>query len=78
MDTHFSAHLEWTFTGLRLLAFRQLLLGPNEDNKGDYFGEKEGVFNSTHILMKRWAAFERDRRWKNGIRSRDSTAFDRK
>lgn len=28
--------------------------------------------------MKRWAEFERDRRWKSGTQSRDSTVFDRK
>ncbi|KAJ7222578.1 glycosyltransferase family 2 protein [Mycena pura] len=35
-------------------------------------GDKEGEFDSTHIVMKRWAEFERERRWKNGTQSRDS------
>ncbi|CAK5272649.1 unnamed protein product [Mycena citricolor] len=32
-------------------------------------GEKEGEFDSTHIVMKRWAEFEKERRWRNGIDS---------
>lgn len=36
-------------------------------------GDKEGEFDSTHIVMKRWAEFERERRWKSGTQSRDST-----
>ncbi|KAG6809561.1 hypothetical protein H0H92_015785 [Tricholoma furcatifolium] len=40
-------------------------------------GDKEGEFDSTHIVMKRWAEFERDRRWKNGTQSRDSY-YDKK
>ena len=47
-------------------------------DKGGDHGDKEGEFDSTHIVMKRWAEFERDRRWKNGIQSRDSTLNDRK
>ncbi|OSX66807.1 glycosyltransferase family 2 protein [Postia placenta MAD-698-R-SB12] len=39
-------------------------------------GDKEGEFDSTHIVMKRWAEFERERRWKSGSQSRDSTVFD--
>ena len=35
-------------------------------------GDKEGEFDSTHIVMKRWAEFERDRRWKSGTQSRES------
>lgn len=38
-------------------------------------GDKEGEFDSSHIVMKRWAEFERERRWKNGTQSRDSTAY---
>ncbi|KAI0673927.1 glycosyltransferase family 2 protein [Trametes maxima] len=45
-------------------------------DKGDSHGDKEGEFDSSHIVMKRWAEFERERRWKNGTQSRDSTAFD--
>ncbi|KAJ7467425.1 glycosyltransferase family 2 protein [Mycena galericulata] len=35
-------------------------------------GDKEGEFDSSHIVMKRWAEFERERRWKSGTQSRDS------
>jgi chitin synthase len=49
-----------------------------EGSKDDSAGDKEGEFDSTHIVMKRWAEFERDRRWKSGIQSRDSTVFDKK
>jgi chitin synthase len=46
------------------------------DSKGNH-GDKEGEFDSSHIVMKRWAEFERDRRWKSGTHSRDSTYYDR-
>lgn len=39
-------------------------------------GDKEGEFDSSHIVMKRWAEFERDRRFKSGTHSRDSTYYD--
>lgn len=42
---------------------------------GKVHGDKDGVFDSSHIVMKRWADFERDRRYKSGGASRDS-AFD--
>jgi len=45
-------------------------------DKGGDHGDKEGEFDSTHIVMKRWAEFERDRRWKSGTQSRDSTRTD--
>ncbi|THH30224.1 hypothetical protein EUX98_g3956 [Antrodiella citrinella] len=38
-------------------------------------GDKDGDFDSSNIVMKRWAEFERERRWKNGTQSRDSTAY---
>ncbi|EKM84253.1 hypothetical protein AGABI1DRAFT_52110 [Agaricus bisporus var. burnettii JB137-S8] len=41
-------------------------------DKGGDHGDKEGEFDSSHIVMKRWVEFERDRRWKNGSQSRDS------
>ncbi|KAG8816408.1 Chitin synthase, class 3 [Serendipita sp. 401] len=44
-------------------------------DKGGNHGDKEGEFDSTHIVMKRWAEFERDRRWKLN-HSRDSTYLD--
>lgn len=37
--------------------------------------DKVGLFDSSHIVMKRWADFERDRRYRSGNHSRDST-FD--
>ncbi|KAG5720015.1 Chitin synthase 5 [Termitomyces sp. T112] len=41
-------------------------------------GDKEGEFDSTHIVMKRWAEFERERRWKSGTQSRDSAFYEKK
>ncbi|KAG5642552.1 hypothetical protein DXG03_002565 [Asterophora parasitica] len=38
-------------------------------------GDKEGEFDSSHIVMKRWAEFERERRWKSGTQSRDSAIY---
>jgi chitin synthase len=42
-------------------------------DKGAHNGDKEGEFDSSRIIMKRWAEFERDRRWRSGTQSRDST-----
>jgi chitin synthase len=47
-------------------------------DKGGNHGDKEGEFDSTNIVMKRWAEFERERRWKSGAQSRDSTYYDPK
>lgn len=44
-------------------------------DKGGNHGDKEGEFDSTHIVMKRWAEFERDRRWRLN-HSRDSSYLD--
>lgn len=38
-------------------------------------GDKEGEFDSSNIVMKRWAEFERERRWKSGTQSRDSATY---
>lgn len=46
------------------------------DKKAGGHGDKEGEFDSSHIVMKRWAEFERERRWKSGSQSRDSTFYD--
>ncbi|GAA5828406.1 hypothetical protein JCM11251_006230 [Rhodosporidiobolus azoricus] len=43
------------------------------ETAGDTHGGKEGVFDSSHITMKRWADWERERRYKSGMHSRDST-----
>ena len=47
-------------------------------DKGHDAGDKEGEFDSSHIIMKRWAEFERDRRWKSGTQSRDSTFYEKR
>ncbi|CAD6886141.1 unnamed protein product [Tilletia controversa] len=44
-----------------------------QGDKGDNHGDAEGKFDPTNIVMKRWAEFERERRWKSGTHSRDST-----
>ncbi|KAF8336851.1 uncharacterized protein EI90DRAFT_2910760 [Cantharellus anzutake] len=44
------------------------------DHRGNE-GDKEGEFDSSHIIMKRWVEFERERRWKSGMNSADSS-FD--
>ncbi|GJJ13368.1 hypothetical protein Clacol_007620 [Clathrus columnatus] len=33
------------------------------NDKGDNHGDKSGEFDSSHIVMKKWSEFERDRRW---------------
>ncbi|BGP14711.1 hypothetical protein JCM10213_006208 [Rhodosporidiobolus nylandii] len=43
------------------------------ETAGDAHGGKEGVFDSSHLVFKRWADWERDRRYKGGMQSRDST-----
>ncbi|KAI0082135.1 hypothetical protein K474DRAFT_1703153 [Panus rudis PR-1116 ss-1] len=45
------------------------------DKAGGNHGDKEGEFDSSHIVMKRWAEFERERRWKSGSQSRDSANY---
>ncbi|KAJ3504799.1 hypothetical protein NLJ89_g7748 [Agrocybe chaxingu] len=47
-------------------------------DKGGDHGDKDGEFDSSHIVMKRWAEFERDRRWKSGTQSRDSAYYEKK
>ncbi|WVQ83493.1 hypothetical protein IAT38_005634 [Cryptococcus sp. DSM 104549] len=44
--------------------------------KDEAHGAKEGTFDSSHIVMKRWVEFERERRWRNGTVSRDSQYYD--
>ncbi|KAI6136128.1 glycosyltransferase family 2 protein [Pisolithus sp. B1] len=46
-------------------------------DKGGTHADKEGEFDSSHIVMKRWAEFERERRWRNGTQSRDSAGLDK-
>lgn len=45
------------------------------DSRQPHSTDKVGLFDSSHIVMKRWADFERDRRYRSGNHSRDST-FD--
>ncbi|KAJ7052740.1 chitin synthase-domain-containing protein [Mycena amicta] len=40
----------------------------------DAESDKEGEFDSSHIVMKRWAEFERERRWRSGTTSREEEA----
>ena len=47
------------------------------DKEADH-GDKEGEFDSSHIVMKRWAEFERERRWKSGSQSRDSVSWEKR
>ncbi|SGZ16977.1 BQ5605_C020g09085 [Microbotryum silenes-dioicae] len=42
---------------------------------GRSHSDKDGTFDSSNIVMKRWADFERDRRYRAGTLSRDS-AYD--
>lgn len=59
-------------------AAAKVLLRRGETRKivGDTGGghtDKDGDFDSSHIVLKRWAEFERDRRYRAGSHSRDST-----
>ncbi|KAJ7605613.1 chitin synthase [Mycena polygramma] len=63
------AYAFWHFDDFSWGATRKI-----EGDKTDT-GDKEGEFDSTHIVMKRWAEFERERRWKNGTQSRDSDEY---
>lgn len=52
----------------------RMVEGETKDNAAH--GDKEGQFDSSHIVMKRWVEFERERRWRDGTMSRDSHSFD--
>ncbi|EIW69201.1 hypothetical protein TREMEDRAFT_39451 [Tremella mesenterica DSM 1558] len=43
------------------------------EGKEHAHGDKEGIFDSSHIVMKRWVEFERERRWRTGTVSRDDS-----
>ncbi|KAH8922053.1 glycosyltransferase family 2 protein [Atractiella rhizophila] len=47
-----------------------------EKKKGGSHGDKEGEFDSSNIVMKRWAEFERDRRYRTGTVSRVDSTYD--
>ena len=42
------------------------------EKKGESHGSAEGEFDSSDIVMKRYVEFERERRWRAGIESRDA------
>ncbi|KAH8110691.1 glycosyltransferase family 2 protein [Phellopilus nigrolimitatus] len=65
------AYAFWHFDDFSWGQTRQVL-----GDKGGNHGDKEGEFDSSHIVMKRWAEFERERRWRGGTQSRDSTFYD--
>ncbi|WVN90382.1 uncharacterized protein L203_105618 [Cryptococcus depauperatus CBS 7841] len=39
--------------------------------KDDVHGGKEGTFDSSHIVMRKWAEFEKERLWRAGDQSRE-------
>jgi len=50
-----------------------------QGDTGDDHGDKTGEFDSTHIVMKKWAEFERDRLWRAGRgMGRDSGFYNEK
>ena len=63
------AYAFWHFDDFSWGATRQI---EGEKEGGDSHGDKEGEFDPSHIIMRRWAEFERDRRYKTGSSSRDS------
>ena len=65
------AYAFWHFDDFSWGQTRQIAGAKGADSHGD----KEGEFDSSHIIMKKWSEFERDRRWKLGSPSRDSTYF---
>ena len=66
------AYAFWHFDDFSWGQTRQVA---GEKASGGNHGDKEGEFDSSHIVMKRWAEFERERRWKAGSQSRDSTYY---
>jgi chitin synthase len=46
------------------------------EQKEQSHADKEGKFDSSSIVMKRWVDFERERRWQTGTQSRDSQLYD--
>ncbi|TIB73624.1 hypothetical protein E3Q24_01040 [Wallemia mellicola] len=63
------AYSFWHFDDFSWGATRQI----EGEKEGESHGDKEGEFDPSHIIMKRWNEFERDRRYKTGTNSRDST-----
>ncbi|KAJ7870902.1 glycosyltransferase family 2 protein [Mycena olivaceomarginata] len=69
------AYAFWHFDDFSWGQTRMLEGGEAEGKGGGVEGDKEGEFDSSHIVMKRWAEFERERRWKSGTQSRDSDEY---
>ena len=67
------AYAFWHFDDFSWGQTRQVSGG---DKAAASHGDKEGEFDSSHIVMKRWAEFERERRWRGGTQSRDSTFYE--
>jgi chitin synthase len=67
------AYAFWHFDDF---SWGQTRMVSGEKKQAGGHGDKEGEFDSSHIVMKRWAEFERERRWKLGSHSRDSTYLD--
>lgn len=67
------AYAYWHFDDF---SWGQTRMVAGEKADAGHLGDKEGEFDSSHIVMKRWAEFERDRRFKSGTHSRDSTYND--
>ncbi|KAJ7261281.1 chitin synthase-domain-containing protein [Mycena haematopus] len=65
------AYAFWHFDDFSWGQTRMVEGGEGKGAKGGVEGDKEGEFDSTHIVMKRWAEFERERRWKSGTTSRE-------
>ncbi|KAE9388614.1 hypothetical protein BT96DRAFT_947489 [Gymnopus androsaceus JB14] len=61
----------------RKIAYTRMISGDKTGAAANH-GDKEGEFDSTHIVMKKWAEFERERRWKSGTQSRDSMFYNGK
>ncbi|KAJ7696111.1 chitin synthase-domain-containing protein [Mycena olivaceomarginata] len=69
------AYAFWHFDDFSWGQTRMLEGGEAEGKGGGVEGDKEGEFDSSHIVMKRWAGFERERQWKSGTQSRDSDEY---
>lgn len=45
------------------------------NDKGGNHGDKEGEFDASNIVMKKWSEFERDRRWNSNNDSRTESLY---
>ena len=67
------AYAFWHFDDFSWGQTRKIQGGGKDDH-----GDKDGEFDSTHIVMKKWAEFERERLWRKNVASRDSQYGDSK